>query len=79
MHQFLIEDENGELIDVKDCCSDSCHKEIAGEDYMGWNGCHEVEFDTVCENCGEKIEGFRGDHDDPPIFEKIPRRKKQLN
>ena len=57
MHQQLIEDTDGQLIDVIEFCSDYCHKEHAGSDYAGWNGCHEAQFDTACQNCGATIEG----------------------
>ena len=54
MHLHLIEDENGDLVDVEEFCSDWCHREHVGEAYRGWHGCNESEFNTVCQNC-EKI------------------------
>lgn len=59
MHYHFIEDEKGDLIEVLEFCSDSCNREHNGEDYAGWNGCHEAEFDTLCTNCRVEIKGFR--------------------
>lgn len=57
MHQHYIEDEDGQLIDVVSLCSDACHRDYAGEDCAGWNGCHEAEFTTFCAQCGVVIPG----------------------
>jgi hypothetical protein len=61
MHFHFVEDDNGELIDVIDLCSDFCNQAYCqanpGNVYTGWNGCHEIEFDSVCAECGDKIEG----------------------
>jgi len=38
-------------------CSDNCSREFAGDDYAGWNGCHESEFTTYCVQCGVAIAG----------------------
>ena len=61
MHLQLIEDLDGQLIDVIEFCSDYCHKEHAGSDYAGWNGCNEAEFNTACANCEAVIEGVEGE------------------
>jgi len=63
MHLQLIEDLDGQLIDVIESCSDYCHRDSAGiEEYQGWNGCNEAEFNTVCANCGATIEGVEGEY-----------------
>jgi hypothetical protein len=54
MHLHLIEDENEQLVDAIDLCSDFCHKDycdINNLEYRGWNGCNESEFNTWCANC----------------------------
>lgn len=58
MHQHYIEDSRGDLIDAIPLCSDACNRDYAGENYRGWNGCHEMEFTTYCRNCGVVIPGF---------------------
>lgn len=60
-HELWIEDNNGELIDVAVLCSDSCARQFASVQdlpYDGWNGAHEVETTTWCENCGVVIGGL---------------------
>lgn len=60
-HYVLIETADGELEDLLTYCSDSCAK--TSELYAGWNGCHELEFDSLCDNCGELITGVnRNEH-----------------
>lgn len=58
MHEMWIDDENGDLIDAVPFCCDNCHHDYAGNSYAGWNGCHETEFTTYCQNCGVVIPGF---------------------
>ena len=48
MHLHHIEDSSGDLVDLLEFCSDYCHRDCMGEDYQGWNGCNESEFDTAC-------------------------------
>jgi hypothetical protein len=57
MHVFDIEDATGDLIDVIPLCSDSCHRDYAGNEYAGWNGAYESEFTTYCAQCGVVIPG----------------------
>lgn len=57
MHLHYIEDENGELIDAIELCSDACHRDYAGREYAGWSGCHESEHTTYCAKCGVVIPG----------------------
>jgi hypothetical protein len=55
-HLFLVEDTDGNLVDVIPFCSDGCHLAYCnanGEIYGGWNGCHEVTLPYKCGNCGE--------------------------
>ena len=61
-HFVLIEDERGELIDIDVACSDYCASQREG--YAGWNGCHEIEFDTACVECGTFVEGYFGAYDE---------------
>jgi len=50
-HITLIEDESGDLLDVKYFCSDYCAQ--SDPHYAGWYGCVEVvdkdEWCTTCE------------------------------
>ena len=62
MHLHFIEDTSGEVVDQLEFCSDYCHRDCLGEDYQGWNGCHESEFDSVCGLCGSKIHGAFGSY-----------------
>ena len=57
-HIHIIEDKQGDMIDQKIYCSDSCNTYDNQENYQGWNGCHESEFDSTCGLCGSKIHGF---------------------
>lgn len=51
----IIEDVNGDTIDIKEYCSDSCARE--DPNYRGWYGC--VESEGVCENCDEVLGEMR--------------------
>jgi len=57
MHLHYIEDASGDLVEARELCSDACHRDYAGSDYQGWNGCHEAEHTTYCANCGVVIPG----------------------
>jgi hypothetical protein len=58
MHVYLVSDETGDTVDAVSLCSDSCHREYAGDDYAGWYGCHETEHTDYCANCGVVIPGM---------------------
>src|SRR5574338_1711388 len=58
MHEHYIEDERGDLLDAIPLCSDACNREYAGNQYAGWNGCHELEHTDYCAACGVAIPGF---------------------
>jgi hypothetical protein len=51
----LIEDAQGELIDLEVYCSDDCAKTSPA--YRGWFGCVSVEQDTECLRCGGVVRG----------------------
>jgi len=56
MHYFMPKDQDQ---DPQPCCSDYCHQQVAGDDYEGWNGCHEgADYDQECANCGDIILGI---------------------
>lgn len=59
-HFVIVEDAQGELIDLEVYCSDFCAK--TSNSYAGWYGAQEVEFDTVCarEYCESVIHGASG-------------------
>ena len=46
----LIEDSNGDLIDLEYFCSDSCAK--FSDYYAGWYGCFELHYPETCKTCG---------------------------
>lgn len=57
-HCRLIEDTDGQLVDIDYFCSDYCHRDYCGRykiPYEGWNGCNEVQGPVFCENCREEI------------------------
>jgi hypothetical protein len=59
MHYHFIEDTEGDVVDLVAYCSDFCHREDQGDDYRGWNGCHEgSNYDEECANCGEILHGL---------------------
>ena len=56
VHLYLVEDTDGNLVDVIEFCGDSCHKAWcveSGVTYEGWNGCHEVQLPVQCQCCGQ--------------------------
>ena len=60
-HEFNIEDSNGDLVDVVAFDCDSCHQawcRETGNEYKGWNGCHEIQTSTVCAYCNEFVAGI---------------------
>ena len=57
-HLHFIEDEHGDVVDQNVFCSDFCHREHAGENYGGWNGCAEISSTTPCEKCGATVQGL---------------------
>lgn len=57
-HLRLIEDTDGQLVDVDYFCSDYCHRrycDLYKIPYEGWNGCNQVMAPQYCENCKEEI------------------------
>ena len=60
-HFVLIEDAQGELVDVEVYCSDFCARQSSC--YAGWYGAQEVEFDTKCTLCGEVVKGAYGEYE----------------
>lgn len=56
MHIVFHTDDQGDTIDASYYCCDPCAR--TDNDYAGWNGCHETEHRTYCENCGVVIGGF---------------------
>ena len=64
-HMQIFEDESGDAVDGAYYCSDHCHRESAGKDYRGWNGCVELGYTQTCENegCEDIVYGldFPGD------------------
>jgi len=51
-HMHIIEDNHGDVVDAEYYCCDFCHREAAGDDYRGWNGCVEISVTQRCENEG---------------------------
>lgn len=63
-HYFEIEDDKGDLVDLRVFCSDGCHRDYCGltlQAYKGWNGCHEIDTDTACHFCGTTVRGINND------------------
>ena len=56
VHLYMVEDTDGNLVDVIEFCSDSCHRAWCAErnvPYEGWNGCHEFNAPVQCQCCGQ--------------------------
>jgi hypothetical protein len=59
MHIHMVFDKDGDMEDYIPYCSDFCHWEDQGDNYGGWNGCHEgADYAQECANCGEVIPGL---------------------
>jgi len=55
-----VVDKNGDLIDLVYFCGDFCHQQWCKETdhpYDGWNGCHEIQHNETCADCGALIKG----------------------
>ena len=66
VHYHELEDSHGDLVELVTLCSDWCHRcWCDGNDaiYGGWNGCHELEFQDSCAQCGRVIPGVELDVD----------------
>jgi hypothetical protein len=70
MHGVLVEDAQGDLVDIHYYCSDWCAR--TDPLYNGWNGCNEIEFGEKCQNCGADIAGtqdyINGLREDDPLY-----------
>ena len=62
-HIHIIEDDNGDITDIKSYCSDDCNKQDNGDNYRGWNGLTEISTSQKCENstCNNQIAGVNED------------------
>lgn len=59
-HYYEVRDGRGDLVDLVSFCSDWCHQawcRETGNEYQGWNGCHEHEYREDCASCGEVMPG----------------------
>jgi hypothetical protein len=57
-HVRLVEDTDGQLVDIDTFCSDWCHRDYCARykiPYEGWNGCQELPSPAYCENCKVEI------------------------
>ena len=69
VHYHYVEDHQGDLVELVTFCSDGCHwswcvdRMVDGTDihYGGWNGCHEIEYQEPCAQCGVVIPGVELD------------------
>jgi hypothetical protein len=52
-HVVPIDDDEGQTIDARYYCSDSCAK--GDEAYRGWSGCHELLKGSICQGCSDLI------------------------
>ena len=51
-HIHMIEDNHGDIVDLKYFCSDTCQQLAVGDQYKGWYGCVELNYTQTCENTG---------------------------
>ena len=69
MHEHMIIEHGGGVIDAVSLCSDPCHRDWCqknNEDYDGWSRCQESEFTIWCEACGVVIPGAVEDEKGQP-------------
>ena len=57
------QERDGNPVDCKHYCSDFCNRDANGENYQGFNGCHEIDYSQPCDNCGKTMLGVE-DYDD---------------
>ena len=53
MNVVLIEDSIGDIVEIRNYCSDFCAK--FDPNYDGWYGCVVAEYEVVCYGCAKKI------------------------
>lgn len=56
VHIHRVTDHTGDLVDLRLFCGDTCHRAWCaeqGQDYEGWDGCHEMVLPVQCECCGQ--------------------------
>ena len=59
-HYHYVEDDQGDLVELVTFCGDWCHRCWCVDHdaiYGGWNGCHEIEYQEPCAQCGIVIPG----------------------
>ena len=59
-HYIIIEDDQGEMVDRIDVCSDACHRDWCRDNdqpYEGWHGCNETELTDWCASCKVVLPG----------------------
>ena len=59
-HYHYVEDDQGDLVELVTFCGDWCHRSWCVDHdaiYGGWNGCHEIEYQEPCAQCGIVIPG----------------------
>ena len=55
MHVNMIEDENGDLADIRYYCSQGCAIEGNAPQPSAWPGGMEADYCTYCETCGAVV------------------------
>ena len=64
MHIYDVEEGHGDVTGRYEFCSNSCHQMWIFKspfEWAGWNGCHESEFGTHCDECGTRVPGAFAD------------------
>ena len=59
-HHHHVEEHQGDLVELVTFCGDWCHRCWCVDHdaiYGGWNGCHEIEYQEPCAQCGIVIPG----------------------
>jgi hypothetical protein len=62
-HKHDINGPDGDILDRVYFCDDYCHRSWCQNqniDFNGWDGCHELEYDTPCDACDATIYGIDG-------------------
>jgi len=52
-HVQLIEDERGDLVDIRYACSALCAGDLEFPEPSAWPGGMETDYDVLCESCGD--------------------------
>ena len=50
-HIQMVEDSQGDLVDIRYACSQLCASDLGFDEPSAWPGGMETDYDVYCENC----------------------------